>query len=263
MDKTLIRRRFARSVRSYAEYAQAQRLIAERMCLMLRPLVRKCPTSVLEIGCGTGTFTRLFMQHFHPVRMTLNDICPEVREALTDILFSDSTVRFVCGDAEHCDLSGGQSLIVSCSVMQWFEDPERFIRRCHDLLTPGGILALSTFGPDNLREVKDITGSGLDYPPLERLRQMLSSAGLETVAAEEESIVLDFPSAIDVLRHLKHTGVNGITHTSWTPARLARFSDEYLLRFGTSDGNVTLTYHPVYLIARRPKARRIKAARNV
>ena len=198
MDKTLIRRRFARSVRSYAEYAQAQRLIAERMCTMLRSLLPDRPADVLEIGCGT-------------------------------------------------------SLIVSCSVMQWFEDPERFIRRCHDLLTPGGILALSTFGPDNLREVKDITGSGLDYPPLERLRQMLSSAGLETVAAEEESIVLDFPSAIDVLRHLKHTGVNGIIRTSWTPARLASFSDEYLLRFGTPDGNVTLTYHPVYLIARRQK----------
>ena len=252
MDKTLIRRRFARSVRSYAEYARAQQMIAGRMCAMLRPLLSDRPADVLEIGCGTGTFTRLFMQHFHPARMTLIDICPEVREALTDIPFSDSTVRFVCGDAEHCDLPREQSLIASCSVMQWFEDPERFIRRCHDLLAPGGILALSTFGPDNLHEIRSITSSGLDYPPLERLRQMLSSAGLETVTAEEESIVLDFPSAIEVMRHLKHTGVNGITRTSWTPARLARFSDEYLLRFGTPDGNVTLTYHPVYLIARHP-----------
>lgn len=268
MDKTLIRRRFARSVRSYAEYARAQQMIAGRMCAMLRPLLSDRPADVLEIGCGTGTFTRLFMQHFHPARMTLIDICPEVREALTDILATDyngpapnnsapsrpqeCVTRFVCGDAEHCDLPGGQSLIASCSVMQWFEDPERFIRRCHDLLAPGGILALSTFGPDNLHEIRSITSSGLDYPPLERLRQMLSSAGLVTVTAEEESIVLDFPSTIEVLRHLKHTGVNGITRTSWTPARLARFSDEYMLRFGTPDGNVTLTYHPVYLIARHP-----------
>lgn len=268
MDKTLIRRRFARSVRSYAEYAQAQQMIAGRMCAMLRPLLSDRPADVLEIGCGTGTFTRLFMQHFHPARMILNDICPEVRETLTDIMATDDSgpvpdssvssrprecvIRFVCGDAEHCDLPGEQSLIASCSVMQWFEDPERFIRRCHDLLAPGGILALSTFGPDNLHEIRSITSSGLDYPPLERLRQMLSSAGLETVTAEEESIVLDFPSAIEVMRHLKHTGVNGITRTSWTPARLARFSDEYLLRFGTPDGNVTLTYHPVYLIARHP-----------
>ena len=262
MDKTLIRRRFARSVRSYAEYARAQQMIAGRMCAMLRPLLSDRPADVLEIGCGTGTFTRLFMQHFHPARMTLIDICPEVREALDDVL-SLPGLEFLAGDAEQCRLPKGQELIISCSVLQWLEHPEDFIRHCRSLLVSGGTLAISTFGPDNLREVKDITGSGLDYPPLERLRQMLSSAGLETVAAEEESIVLDFPSAIDVLRHLKHTGVNGITHTSWTPARLARFSDEYLLRFGTSDGNVTLTYHPVYLIARRPKARRIKAARNV
>ena len=253
MDKHLIHRRFARSVRSYAEYAQAQRLIAERMCSMLRDLLPDQPDNVLEIGCGTGTFTRLFIQYFNPVRMSLNDICPEVGEILNDIRFSDCTaVQFICGDAEHCNLPGGQSLIASCSVMQWFGDPERFIRRCHDLLAPGGILALSTFGLENLREIRAITGHGLDYPPLERLRQMLSSAGLEIVTAEEESIMLNFPSAIDVLRHLKHTGVNGISRTFWTPGRLTRFSDEYRLRFGTPDGNVTLTYHPVYLIARHP-----------
>ena len=251
MDKTLIRRRFARSVRSYAEYAQAQRLIAERMCAMLRSLLPDRPADVLEIGCGTGTFTRLFIQHFHPVRMTLNDICPEVREALTDIPFSDSTVRFVCGDAEHCELPGGQSLIVSCSVMQWFEDPERFIRRCHDLLAPGGILALSTFGPDNLREVKDITGSGLEYPSVHQLGRMLSDAGLETLLLHDERIVLNFPSATDILRHLKHTGVTGIVRTQWTPGRLADFSTEYSSRYGAGDGSVPLTYHPVYMIAKK------------
>lgn len=251
MDKTLIRRRFARSVRSYAEYAQAQRLIAERMCAMLRSLLPDRPADVLEIGCGTGTFTRLFIQHFHPVRMTLNDICPEVREALTDIPFSDSTVRFVCGDAEHCDLPGGQSLIVSCSVMQWFEDHERFIRRCHDLLAPGGILALSTFGPDNLREVKDITGSGLEYPSVHQLGRMLSDAGLETLLLHDERIVLNFLSATDILRHLKHTGVTGIVRTHWTRGRLADFSAEYSSRYGAGDGNVPLTYHPVYMIAKK------------
>lgn len=250
MDKTLIRRRFARSVRSYAEYARAQQMIAGRMCLMLRPLVRECPASVLEIGCGTGTFTRLFMQHFHPARMTLNDICPEVREALDDVL-SLPGLEFLAGDAEQCRLPEGQELIISCSVLQWLEHPEDFIRHCRSLLVSGGTLAVSTFGPDNLREVKDITGSGLEYPSVHQLERMLSDAGLETLLLHDERIVLNFPSATDILRHLKHTGVTGIVRTQWTPGRLVDFSTEYSSRYGAGDGSVPLTYHPVYMIAKK------------
>ena len=103
-----------------------------------------------------------------------------------------------------------------------------------------------------LPDSASVTGTGLSYLPLEWLHGLLTDAGLRAVLAEEEHLTLSFSSPSDVLRHLKHTGVTGITRTAWTPGRLARFSDEYLHRFGTPEGNVTLTYHPVYLIARCP-----------
>ena len=219
MDKQLIRTRFAKSIRSYAEYAQAQTVIASRLCSLLSAVLIEEPRRVLEVGCGTGTFTRRFLEQFRPEEMALNDICPEVEEALADLLTpqageSTPQISFTAGDAELCSLPGDRDLIVSCSVLQWFEDP-------------------------------------LSYLPLGWLHGLLDEAGLRTVLAEDEHLTLHFPSPTEVLRHLKHTGVTGVTRTSWTRGRLAEFSAEYSSRYGDGDGSVPLTYHPVYLIARK------------
>ena len=208
MDKQLIRTRFAKSIRSYAEYAQAQTVIASRLCSLLSAVLLEEPRKVLEVGCGTGTFTRRFLEQFRPEEMVLNDICPEVEEALVDLL--SPQVYFTPGDAETCTLPGDRDLIVSCSVLQWFEDPGAFIVRCRELVRGGGCIALTTFGPDNLQEVTAVTGTGLSYLPLEWLHGLLDEAGLRTVLAEDEHLTLHFPSPTEVLRHLKHTGVTGV-----------------------------------------------------
>ena len=241
MDKQLIRTRFAKSIRSYAEYAQAQTVISSRLCSLLSAVLLEEPQRVLEVGCGTGTFTRRFLEQFRPEELVLNDICPEVEEALADLLTpqageSTPQISFTAGDAELCSLPGDRDLIVSCSVLQ---------------VRGGGCIALTTFGPDNLQEVTAVTGTGLSYLPLGWLHGLLDEAGLRTVLAEDEHLTLNFPSPTEVLRHLKHTGVTGVTRTSWTRGRLAEFSAEYSSRYGDGDGSVPLTYHPVYLIARK------------
>jgi malonyl-CoA O-methyltransferase len=62
-----------------------------------------------------------------------------------------------------------------------------------------------------------------------------------------------FDSSEAVLRHLRRTGVNGCAASPWTRARLKSFCTSYTARFGMNE-RVPLTYHPVWLIARK-KAR--------
>lgn len=248
MDKALIRERFARAVDSYDTHAAAQHRIAARLCAELAAVAPSAPGPTLEIGCGTGFFTRLFRERFHPRRLVLNDICPAALDRLADLRAEGA--HLLAGDAERIELPGRQGLVVACSVIQWFDAPEQFLLRCAGLLRPGGWLAVSTFGPDNLREVAALTGRRLDYRPLASLLDVLAPR-FAVCRAAEERFALHFDTPLDVLRHLRLTGVTGLERTAWTRGRLARFAACYRRLFPSADGGVELTYHPIYLIAKK------------
>ena len=65
---------------------------------------------------------------------------------------------------------------------------------------------------------------------------------------KEEIKTVYFPSPKDVLLHLKRSGVNGITSEKWTKSDLLYFTNQYNKLF-KSDYGVSLTYHPIYIIA--------------
>ena len=248
MDKDLIRRRFTRAIGTYPKAASVQQEIAYRMEGLLQGFCSpdNCG-QVLEVGCGTGCFTRRLLETMRPGRLLINDICPDMEACFTDLL--SARVTFVAGDAECCDFPAGNNLVVSCSALQWFEHPEAFLRRCGGLLADEGLLAFSTFGPDNLREVSAVSGAGVVYSSVEELLDALS-AGFDILHAEEQCKELLFPSPLDVLRHLQQTGVTGLRRRWWTKSDLERFCSRYAECFGVGS-DVCLTYHPIYVIAKK------------
>lgn len=87
--------------------------------------------------------------------------------------------------------------------------------RCNTLLKQKGYFAFTTFGRDNLKEVASVTGSGLHYRSLEELEEALR-IHYEIVKAHEERICLTFGTPLEVLYHLKHTGVAAVRQQAWT-----------------------------------------------
>ena len=208
INKQLITRRFSRAIESYNREATAQKQIAGRLNDMLAHYLPARPRHVLEIGSGTGFLTRPLLRTFHPEKLILNDICHEMSTCFADLL-SDRQVTFIPGDAEQLSFPSGQDLIVSCSALQWFVSPELFFKRCNTLLSGHGYFAFSTFGKENLKEIAAVTGSGLHYYSLEELKKSLSMH-YNIVTAGEERIRLTFATPLDVLYHLKHTGVTAV-----------------------------------------------------
>ena len=244
MDKRQIAECFARARQTYDREARVQHQVAEQM---LSLLLEACPprtecTRIVEVGCGTG-------QAFRPQQLWLNDLCPEMRESLAGLLASPC-VSFNPGDAEDIALPPQNQVITSCSTFQWFADLPAFFRRCHQALLPGGLLAFSTFGVENLREIRTLTGHGLHYFTLAEIRAMLSP-DFHVLHASEEVATLTFPTPTEVLRHLKQTGVTGTEKRIWTRTRLQQFTEEYIRLFSTTDGQVSLTYHPIYILAKK------------
>ena len=235
---------------------------------------------IAEFGCGTGCYSRLLLRTLQPETLLLNDLCPEMEECIHDLLTgggrlpcapqagnasgvlydadvelygsspATTAVSFLPCDAETLDFPQGTDLITSCSTLQWFADTERFFARCHRFLSDGGILAFSNFGKKNMREIHTLTGHGLEYLSLDNLKVLLSPR-FEILYAEEEIVSLPFGTPLEVLRHLKQTGVTGTEKRVWTRGRLQSFCDEYIRMCGNDDRSVSLTYHPIYVIARK------------
>lgn len=201
---------------------------------------------VLEIGCGDGLLTRPFVGQFHPDKMTVNDLCHSAERFVSDL----PGVEFVAGDAENMQFEGPFDLILSGSTLQWFSDLPAFFAKCSGLLAPDGILAFSTFGPDNLKEFAALEGTGLEYPGTEELKAMLS-VNFANVSIVQDHIVMVFRSPAEVLRHLKNTGVTGVRKEAWTKGRYAEFIRRYGEMFAT-EGGVTLTWHPIWAVAAKP-----------
>lgn len=242
-----IHSRFTRALSSYDQHADAQHAISRKLVSLLTTTTGNQYKRFLEIGCGTGGFTRELKSQCCIGEWILNDLCDACKEKI-QTLFPAMPPLFIPGDAEVVDFPGVFDLIASASVFQWMKEPETFLHRLAGLLTPGGVLLFSTFAPGNLLEIKELTGKGLDYPTIDRLSEWLSP-DFHLLHSEEETITLSFNTPLEVLKHLKATGVTATGDGSWTRGQQALFSQQYIERFPTADKQVSLTYRPLYLLA--------------
>ncbi len=244
----LLMARFARAVATYEAQAAVQRFAAGRLADLLGRYFHVLGPRLLEIGCGTGTLTRLLLARFAPAELVANDLCADV-----GVCFANAPrVRFLPGDAQTVGWPGPFDAIVSASAVQWFGDMGRFAGRCAEALPRGGLLALSSFGPETLREVAALTGRGLRYLPHEGFVAAFGGA-FEPLETPREVRALRFADGTAVLRHLRETGVTATASgdAPWTRARLAAFNAAYAARFPHPEGGVTLTYEPFWFVGRR------------
>lgn len=247
MRKKYIRKRFALSLDTYEQHAVAQAIIADRLFSRVKDHLSSPPRTLLEIGCGTGFLTKNLRLHFPNSTLYLNDLNEKAGELLQKF-----SPLFIPGDAESIGLPSSLDLVISASTFQWFSNLPDFFQKMRRLFNNHGMLAFSTFGKDNLRELRLLEGKGLNYLTREEISQSLEQSGFSLLHSSEELLTLPFSSPTDVLRHLKLTGVNAsFSTTPWTKGKLADFSARYREQFSISKG-VSLTYHPLYFIAQLP-----------
>ena len=244
-DKALIRKRFSRGLNTYSEAADIQPRMADKLCSMIAGY-RTEFSNILEIGAGTGLLTDRLDHSITWERRTVNDL---VEECGKFHIHREKTV-FLPGDAENMEWEETFDLICSNAAFQWLTDLQAFLKRLKSASNPDGLLAFSSFGPDNLKELTALTGTGLHYYSIEELTSMLERSGFQIHCAEAEKHIRKFADPLDILKEMRRTGVNASAgRVWWTPRRLAYFRKEYRSRFGNAGGSVNLTWNPVYILA--------------
>lgn len=236
IDKKRIASRFRQAAKTYNANAPVQANMAVKLADMLPASISG---DVLEIGPGTGLLTELLRR-----RLTSDSSL-----RLWDIAPLDDDIEEV--DAEtgiRMEPDNSLDMIVSSSTIQWFQSPVSFFRECRRVLRPGGIAAFSTFGKDTFHEINHLLGKPLTYHSAGNWNQIALNAGWQNVEATEASETMKFENPLDVLRHMKLTGVNGLM-SEGSSVKAARLITTLYPR--DTDGKCPLTYQPVYIILRK------------
>lgn len=325
-SKELVAQRFSKAVATYTQESYVQQKIAKKMIRLLKEYTTTDHARIIELGCGTGFYSQLLLEHLQPDHLWLNDLCQPMldscrrltnshamssramsnrsershlmgngstnndstnNDSIDDNLANDNSIddglvnddlassyltshclpsrylmsptnqkiSFLPGDAEKITFPEQLHLITSCSTFQWFDSVQQFFARCQEVLKEEGYLAFSTFGEKNMTEIRQLTGRGLPYHTKEELENWLAK-DYTLIYSSEESISMRFHSPMDVLYHLKQTGVTGLhqnTNHSWTRNDLSDFCARYCDLFSDKKDlkSVLLTYHPIYIIAKK------------
>jgi malonyl-CoA O-methyltransferase len=246
IDKFLVKNRFAGSLKLYAAHASVQQNMAKRLIntIAAHPAVQRQFDTVLEFGCGSGLMTKEIAAHLKYQQLFVNDLVPECKPFIEAI----TPCKFLPGDIEHIIIPSGMDMIISNATLQWLINPKQALEKFAAALNPGGILAVTTFGADNLHEIAALTGSKLQYFAITEWHKMLHQH-FNVIEFSEHFEKLVFISPLAALEHLRHTGVTGVKQPQvWTKAMLHNFVRDYVARYSV-DGGIALTYHPIQFIA--------------
>ena len=216
LDRAALRLAFDRASGAYESAAVLQARVRAELLERLE-LVRLDPAVVLDLGAGTGLAARELKRRYRAARVIALDIAPGMlREARRH---SRPFRRFarVCADAYRLPLPAASiDLIYSNLMLQWCDDLDRALAEIRRVLKPGGFLALSTFGPDTLRELRAAwlaADSGLHvsaFLDMHDIGEALARAGLAEPVLDTERFALTYPDARALARDLKSIGAHNV-----------------------------------------------------
>ncbi len=235
VDKELVSQRFARRVETYEANASVQAEMARELVRMWAERFPGSPGKVIEVGAGSGLFTREYLKFFIPDELELWDL---------GAVGSELPGRHVKCDAETAMSSLPEEsvdTIVSACTVQWFNSLPRFLVECRRVLRPGGICLISTFAPLTFAELQPYVDRLLDTIPAGELRNIAGELfDYSEIIEHEHSLEFDTPGAL--LRHMQLTGVNAVDSSAG-----GRRAVKAIL----SAGIKTLTYRPVYMLLQK------------
>ncbi|MCM1348155.1 MAG: DUF452 family protein [Firmicutes bacterium] len=232
IDKSLVKQRFTASASYYNANASVQVGIAERLSEAWKNAItpNQQVARMIEVGAGTGVFTNHYIKWIIPAQLELWDLTP-----LPDTLPGEHRICDAELELATLDSASVDAIASSCCV-QWFSSITGFVEECSRVIKPEGWLVLSTFGPENFSQL-----GGNNYPTETAWKNMLKN-DFEIHVLESSKQTLEFPSAHELLRHIKLTGVNAVSQGEGSVAKARKI---------LAEGINKLTYQPIIIVARR------------
>lgn len=258
-----VSRSFDRSAGSYDAHAVLQREAADRLLGHLE-FSKIHPRRMLDIGCGTGYFTRLLRHRFRRAHLSAVDIAPgmvhSARAAHPRRMPWVAHTGYALADAVHLPFADASfDLVASNLTMQWVADAPSMLAEMRRVLAPGGLMLLSTFGRRTLSELRQSlagfspqhAGLVLPFPDVTSLGDALMKLPVELPVTDSDMFTLTYPDPMALVRELKGLGASssGIRNrpSGLYGRRLLRHLEaQYVADHRMEDGRIRASFEVLY-----------------
>lgn len=248
-DHRQVGRAFSRAAHHYDEAAALQREVGARLAEALDyyedpSRADRVPQVVVDLGCGPGHAAAAMQQRWPKAQVLAIDLAAgmlrQARERLGTRRLLDFRRRphAIRADARALPLRDASVDILHSNLcLQWVEDLPAVFAGFRRVLKPGGMLLVSTFGPDTLWELRDAFSRADDAPHVSAFASIaqfgdaLIAAGFTNPVLDRDEFTLghaDLGSLMRELRTLGATNAMATRRRSLTGrARFARAAQAY------------------------------------
>ena len=217
IDKRLARRAFEKAADTYDEAAVLQNEIGDRLMERL-DYIRLQPRRILDLGAGTGMFTRALMKRYRKADVVALDIAKPMLHCVKQRAGWLRKPGCVCADSESLPFNDDSfDFIFSNLMLQWCTDLEATFVELRRVLSPGGLLMFTTFGPDTLMELR-ASWEAVDgythvnsFIDLHDVGDSLLHAKWAEPVMDSERITVTYRELRGLMQDLKHIGAHNVT----------------------------------------------------
>lgn len=257
LDLQRVRASFDRAGAAYDEAATLQARVRAELLERLE-LFKLTPHVALDLGAGTGRGAQALRAAYRRSLILALDSAPGMLHAARRRSGIFRRFERILADAARLPLATASvDLVFSNLMLQWCNDLAGPLAEVRRVLSPGGLFACSTFGPDTLHELR-AAWSAVDgdshvnrFLDLHDVGDALVRAGFAEPVLDVERVVLTYADTTALMRDLKaigaHNATRGRPRGLTSRARMEKMRTAYE-RF-RRDGRVPASFEIVYATA--------------
>jgi malonyl-CoA O-methyltransferase len=225
LDKRALRAARGRAASTYDGAAALEREVCGRMLERLQ-YIKHQPASILDAGAASGHAAERLRALYPAARILSQDLSVELLrigrapaawwQRHLPLLRRPTAEHAFAADLEKLPLpSGAVDMVWSNCALFWHDAP-RAIAEIKRVLRPGGLLMLSTLGPDTLKELKQSFAAVDDYVHVNRFVDMHDLGDLLTherfgdPVIDMEMITFTYSDITALFHDLKASGLGNV-----------------------------------------------------
>jgi len=222
IDKHAARQSFNKAASTYDDVAVLQREVGNRLLDRMN-LVRLSPSTIIDVGCGTGDMTTKLLHAYKQAHVIGMDFAEQMLgKTRSKVSWREKVFgrrpALLCGDAERLPIADQSTdLIFSNLTLQWCNDLDATFAEFRRILKPGGLLLFSSLGPDTLKELRaswqtiDNRQHVHPFIDMHHVGDAMLRARLADPVMDMEYFTLTFNDGFQLMRELKLLGAHNTT----------------------------------------------------